>query len=63
MKKYFIVLLNNQNDYEIEETANTEEPLKEITEMEVEAVLKGMSEEKVAGPMGLKSKLLPVQEK
>ena len=32
-KKYFMVLLNEHNGYEIDETAKTEGPLREITEV------------------------------
>ena len=51
-KEYFMVLLNEHNDYEIDETAKMEGPLKKITEVEVEAALKGMSKGKAAGPTG-----------
>ena len=51
-REYFMELLNEQNDYEIDETARTEVPLREITEVEVEAALKGMSKGKAAGPTG-----------
>ena len=57
-KEYFMVLLNEHNDYKINETAKMEGPLREITEIEVEAVLKGMSKGKTAGPSGLTSELL-----
>ena len=32
-KEYFMVLLNKHNDYEIDESAKTEGPLREITEV------------------------------
>ena len=32
-KEYFMVLLNEHNDYKINETAKTERPLREITEV------------------------------
>ena len=57
-KEYFMVLLNEHNVYEINETAKTEEPLREITEVEIETALKGMSKGKAAGPSGLTSELL-----
>jgi len=57
-REYFMELLNEQNDYEIDETTRTEVPLREITEVEVEAALKGMSKGKAAGPSGLRSELL-----
>ena len=37
-------------------------PLREITEVEIEAALKGMSERKAAGPTGLTSKLLQAED-
>ena len=54
-KEYFMVLLNEHNDYEIDESAKTKGPLREITEVEVEAALKGMKKGKAAGPSGLTS--------
>ena len=57
-KEYFMVLLNEHNDCKINETAKTEGPLREITEIEVEAALKGMSKGKATGPSGLTSELL-----
>ena len=36
-KEYFMVILNEHNDYKIDETAKTEGPLREITKIEVEA--------------------------
>jgi len=57
-KEYFMVLLNEHNDYEIDESAKSEGPLREITELEVEAALKGMKKGKAAGPSGLTSELL-----
>ena len=38
--------------------AKSEGPLREITELEIEAALKGMKKGKAAGPSGLKSELL-----
>ena len=57
-KEYFMVLLNEHNDYKIDESAKSEGPLREITEVEVETALKGMKKGKAAGPSGLTSELL-----
>ena len=50
-KEYFMVLLNEHNDYKINETAKTEGPLREITEIEVEAALKEMKKGKRQDPL------------
>ena len=58
-KEYFMVLLNEQKDYKINETAKTQGPLRrKITEVEIETALKGRSKGKAAGPSGLTSELL-----
>ena len=49
---------DEHNDYKINETAITEGPLREITEVEIEAALKGMSKGKAAGSSRLTSELL-----
>ena len=56
-KEYSMVLLHEHNDYEIDETAKMVGPLRKTTEVEVEVALKGMSERKAAGPLGLTSAL------
>ena len=57
-KEYFRELLNEQSDYQLDEVAKVEGPLKEITEKEVEAALKGMKKGEVVGPTGVTSDLL-----
>ena len=62
-KEYFMVLLNEHNDYEIDESAKTEGPLKEIAEVKVEAALKRMKKGEATGPSGLTSELLQAARK
>ena len=50
-KEYFMVL-HEHNDYEIDESAKSEGPLREITVLEVEAALKGMKKGKQQDPQG-----------
>jgi len=51
-KEYFSELLNEHSEYQLDEVAKVEAPLKEITEEEVKAALKGMKKEEVAGLTG-----------
>ena len=44
------LLLNEHNDYKIDESAKTEGPLREITEVEIEAALKGRIKRKQQDP-------------
>ena len=53
-----MVLLNEHDDYKINETAKMEGLLREITEVEIEGALKGMSKGKATGPTGLTRELL-----
>jgi hypothetical protein len=57
-RDYFEKLLNEQNEYQIDNTAKVEGPVKEITEKEVETALKEMKKGKAAGPTGVTSDLL-----
>ena len=57
-REYFEDLLNEQNDYQVEETARVEGPLEEITEEEIEKALREMKNGKAAGPTGVTSELL-----
>jgi len=50
-KEYFSKHLKKQSEYQLDEVAKVEGPLKEITE-EVKAALKGMKMGKAAGPTG-----------
>ena len=55
---YFEVLLNGENESEFDVVEAVERPLYEITEHEVEKALKGMKNDRAAGPSGLTSDML-----
>ena len=57
-REYFNELLNEQNEYQVEEDGKVEGPLKEITEVEVETAIKAMRKGRAAGPTGMTSDLL-----
>uniref|UniRef100_A0A6A7FPU9 Retrovirus-related Pol polyprotein LINE-1 n=1 Tax=Hirondellea gigas TaxID=1518452 RepID=A0A6A7FPU9_9CRUS len=56
-KRYFEQLLNEENEYEIEEIDRTEGPIGNITEEEVRMALRGMKNN-APGPTGLTSGML-----
>ena len=58
MEKYFSELLNEQNEYQLDEDRKVEGPLKEITDGEVETAIKVMKQGKVTGTTGVTSDLL-----
>jgi len=51
-------LLNEQSEYQFDEAPKVEGPLKEITEVEVNAALKGMKKGKAVGLTGVTIDLL-----
>ncbi len=51
-------LPNEQNEYQLEETAKVKGPFKEVMENKVEGTLKGMKGKKAAGPRGVTCGLL-----
>ena len=57
-REYFEVLLNGENESEFDGVEAVEGPLYEITEQEVEKALKGMKNDRAAGPTGLTSDML-----
>ena len=57
-REYFSELLNEQNEYQVDEEVKVEGPVKEITEKEVETAINAMKQGKAAGPTGLTSELL-----
>ena len=57
-REYFEVLLNGENESKFDVVEAVEGPLYEITEQEVEKALKGMKNDRAAGPSGLTSDML-----
>jgi len=56
----FSELLNEQNEYQLDEMAKVEGPLTEITEEDVKSALKGIKKGKATGPTGVTIDLLQV---
>ena len=54
-KEYFRNLLNEQNEYQMDDTPIIKGPLNEITEREVVTALKRMKTGKAPGPTGIAS--------
>ena len=52
-RRYFSVLLNDENENDIEEVSMVEGPIEDITEDEVERAVKGMKNGKASGPSGV----------
>ena len=57
-REYFVVLLNGENESKFYGVDAVEGPLYKITEQEVERALKGMKNDRAAGPSGLTSDML-----
>ena len=57
-KEYFQQLLNERNEYQIEEMEMVNGPIERVKEEEVSRAMKEMSNNKAAGPSGVTSELL-----
>ena len=52
-KQYFVKLLNECNEYDLEDVSRTKGPIENVTSGEVKGSLKKMKNEKAPGPSGL----------
>ncbi len=57
-KRYFSELLNEENQYELQDHLKVEGPILGVTEKEVEEALQKMKRGKAPGPSGVTTKLL-----
>ena len=57
-KSYFDELVNEANEYHLEEESKVERPIRQVTEEEVKGSLKNMKNGQASGPSGVTSDLL-----